>query len=233
MAAVDRDGVQRRVGMLFDGAFPGFVRGLAAGANGNVVVTTSAGDVTTYHPISHEMTEHAKGLQELYGVAVASNGALVVSEGGTGRVLVIAGKEVRSAATGLARPSGIAAAADGSCYVAESGKGRVVHVNGGVTEAVGGLREPQGLLLDGDDLYIADSGAHELICFSTKSKRRETIATNLPVGSPPGVVPHVLAGIPGLLPGPITPFSGLAQSREGTIFVAADGEGSILAFRRL
>ncbi len=39
MAAVARDGTQRRVGMLFDGQFPGFVRGLAAAANGNVVVT--------------------------------------------------------------------------------------------------------------------------------------------------------------------------------------------------
>ena len=72
MAAVERDGSQRRVGMLFDGHFPGFVRGLGAASNGALVVTTSAGDVTSYNPVSHEMTEHAKGLNELYGVAVAS-----------------------------------------------------------------------------------------------------------------------------------------------------------------
>ena len=58
------------------------------------------------------------------------------------------------------------------------------------------------------------------------------MASNLPVGSPPGVVPHVLAGIQGLLPGPLPSFSGITQGRDGTIFVAADGEGSILAFRQ-
>jgi sugar lactone lactonase YvrE len=233
LAAVGRDGSQRRVGMMFDGEFPGFVRGLAAAATGNLVVTTSAGDVTTYHPTSHQMTEHAKGLQELYGVAVGPGGAIVVAEGGTGRVLVIGGKEIKTAASGLARPSGIAAAADGSCFVAEAGKGRVVHVNGGVSEAVGGLKEPQGLLLDGDDLYIVDVGAHELVRFSVKSRQRETVASNLPVGAPLGVVPHVLAGIPGLLPGPLTPFAGITQSHDSTIYVAADAEGSILALRRV
>lgn len=232
MAAVERDGSQRRVGMLFDGQFPGFVRGLGAAADGNVVVTTSAGDVTTYHPSSHAMTEHAKGLQELYGVAVGPGGAIVVAEGGSGRVLVISGKEVKTAASGLARPTGVAAADDGSCFVAEAGKGRVVHINGGVSEAVGRLSEPQGLLLDGDDLYIVDAGAHELVRFSTRTRERETVAANLPVGAPLGVVPHVLAGIPGLLPGPLTPFAGIAQSHDGTIYVAADAEGSILAFRR-
>jgi DNA-binding beta-propeller fold protein YncE len=197
-----------------------------------VIVTTTAGDVTSYHPTSHAMTEHAKGLQELYGVSMAPGGAVVVAEGGAGRVLVIDGKEIKTAATGLARPTGVAAASDGSCYVAEAGKGRVVHVNGGVSEALGGLKDPQGVLLDGDDLYIVDAGAHELLCFSTRSRKSEKIATNLPVGAPLGVVPHVLAGIPGLLPGPLTPFAGIAQSHDGTLYVAADAEGSILAFRR-
>ena len=39
-------------------------------------------------------------------------------------------------------------------------------------------------------------------------------------------------GIPGLLQGPITPFAGITQGRDGTIYVSADGEGSILALRR-
>src|SRR5260370_405633 len=53
MAAVAADGTAHRVGMLFDGQFPGFVRGVARGANGTLVVTTSAGDVTSYHPVTH------------------------------------------------------------------------------------------------------------------------------------------------------------------------------------
>ena len=178
------------------------------------------------------MTEHAKGLQELYGVAVGPGGAIVVAEGGAGRVLVIAGKEVKTVATGLSRPSGVAAANDGSCFVAEAGRGPRRAYQWWRQQAVGGLKEPQGLLLDGDDLYIVDAGARELVCFSTKTRQRATVAANLPVGAPLGVIPHVLAGIPGLLPGPLTPFAGIAQSRDGTIYVAADAEGSILAFRR-
>jgi sugar lactone lactonase YvrE len=232
MAAVDSDGSQRRVGMLFDGSFPGFVRGLSAGAEGNLIVTTANGGVATYHPVSHKIVEHATGLNELYGVAAGPGGSVVVAEGGAGRLLVIDGAEIKVAARGLSRPTGLAVASDGSCYVAESGKGSVSHINGGVSEVMGGLDKPHGVLLSGDDLYVVDAGTHELVSFSLKTRKRTTIAFNLPVGSPPGVVPHVLAGIPGLLPGPITAFSGITQGRDGTIFVAADGEGTILAFRR-
>jgi len=232
MAAVEPDGSQRRVGMLFDGHFPGFVRGLGAASNGTLVVTTSAGDVTSYHPMTHEMTEHAKGLNELYGAAVAPNGALVVAEGGEGRVLVISGTEVKVAASGLARPTGIAAAAAGSCYVAEAGRGRVVHVNGGVSPVIEGLREPQGVRLAGDQLFVVDAGAHELVSYSLTTRRRESVLTNLPVGAPPGVVPKPLMGIPGLLQGPLSSFAGITQGRDGTIYVSADGEGSIFALRR-
>jgi len=197
-----------------------------------VIVTTAVGDVTTYHPVSHKMTEHAKGLNELYGVAAGPGGTVIVCEGGAGRLLVIDGKEIKVAATGLSRPTGLAVASDGSCYVAESGKGTVAHVNGGISEALGGLDRPHGLALSGDDLFVLDAGTHELICFSTKTRKRTTVATNLPVGAPPGVVPHVLSGIAGLLPGPVTAFSGLALGPDGTVYVAADAEGSILAVRR-
>ena len=131
MAAVALDGSQRRVGMMFDGEFPGFVRGLAPAADGTVIVTTASGDVTTYHPTSHKMIEHAKGLNELYGVAAGPGGSVIVAEGGGGRLLMISGKETRVIASGLSRPTGLAVAPDGSCFVAESGKGTVAHVNGG------------------------------------------------------------------------------------------------------
>ncbi|HVN27804.1 MAG TPA: hypothetical protein VMT64_04925 [Candidatus Binataceae bacterium] len=232
MAAVNLDGSQHRVGMMFDGSFPGLVRGVAPGADGNLIVTTVGGEVVSYHPTSHKMINHAKGLNEPQGIAVAPSGSIIVAECGAGRVLAIAGDQIKTAASGLSRPSGIAVAPDGSCYVAESGKGTVAHVNGGVATAVGGLDEPQGLMLAGDDLFIVDAGTRELICFSTKTRKRATIASNLPVGAPLGVVPHVLSGIPGLLPGPLTPFAGITQARDGTIFVAGDGEGTILALRR-
>ncbi|MGH7986426.1 MAG: SMP-30/gluconolactonase/LRE family protein [Candidatus Binataceae bacterium] len=232
MAVVERDGASRRVGMLFDGHFPGFVRGLAAASYGALVTTTSAGAVVTYHPVTHEMTEHAADLQELYGVAVAPSGAIVVAEGGAGRVLQIDRAEVSVLARGLDRPTGIASGGDGSCYVCEAGAGRVVEVNDGVNPVLGGLREPQGLLRVGDELFVIDAGAHELIVFSLRSRQREIVASNLPVGAPPGVTPKTLMGIAGLLPGPLRPFAGLTRAPDGTIYVAADGDGSVLSVRR-
>ncbi len=232
MAAVNLDGSQRRVGMLFDGEFPGFVRGIDAGSGRQRDCHHGDRRCRDLSSDSHQMTEHAKGLNEAHGVAMGSGGSIVVAESGAGRVLVIAGKEVKTAASGLSRPTGIAIAPDGSCYVSESGKGTIAHVNGGVSVAAGGFDEPQGLMLSGDDLYIVDAGTRELVCFSTKTRKRTTIASNLPVGAPLGVVPHVLSGIPGLLPGPLTSFAGITQSHDGTIFVSADSEGTILALRR-
>ncbi len=168
------------------GQFPGFVRGLAAAADGAVVASTSAGDVTTYHPTTHAMTENMKGLTEIHGVAVAPSGAIIiVAEAAEGDVLMVSGTEVKVAARGLARPTGVAAASDGSCYVCESNNGRVVHINGAASMVVDGLKEPQGILLLGDDLYIVDAGAREVVAFSLKSHKRETIASNLPLGAAP------------------------------------------------
>jgi hypothetical protein len=38
-------------------------------------------------------------------------------------------------------------------------------------------------------------------------------------------------GVEGLLPGPLGPFAGIAAARDGTVFIAADSEGSILRLR--
>jgi DNA-binding beta-propeller fold protein YncE len=178
------------------------------------------------------MTVHLEGLNEPYGVAVASDGSIIVAEGAEGRVLQIDGSEIKVAARGLSRPTGVATASDGSCYAAEAEKGRVVRLNGDAQTVLADLTEPHGVLVLGDELIVLDAGARELIGFSLRSRRRETIASNLPVGAPPGITPQLLMGVPGLLPGPLRPFAGLAADSSGTVYVAADGEGSILALSR-
>jgi glucose/arabinose dehydrogenase len=178
------------------------------------------------------MTEHLDGLNELYGVAMGPDGAIIVAEGGEGNVIRLSGTAVEVVARGLARPTGVAAAADGTCYVAEADEGRVVHLNGGVTPVIDGLQEPHGIVLVGDTLFTLDSGADQLVGFSITTRKRQTIASNLPVGAPPGVTPKILAGIPGLLPGPLRPFAGIAAGADGTIYIAADGEGSVLTLKR-
>jgi DNA-binding beta-propeller fold protein YncE len=175
----------------------------------------------------------ATELHELYGVAISTDGTVFVADGGEGRVLEIAGGKLKEKARGLARPTGIAVAPNGVCFVAESDKGRVSQIDGSTaTTVIEGLKEPQGLALAGDNLYVADAGAHELIAWSLKTKKHETVASNLPIGAAPGVVPKLLMGIPGLLPGPLRPFAGVTVGGDGKIYLAADGDGSIMALSR-
>ncbi len=58
-------------------------------------------------------------------------------------------------------------------------------------------------------LYIVDADAKAVIAFDLDSKARQTIASGLPVGAPPGVVPKPLRGMPPFS-GPQGPFAGIA-----------------------
>ncbi|MBI3303273.1 MAG: hypothetical protein HYZ72_14495 [Deltaproteobacteria bacterium] len=197
-------------------------------------MTTSAGTVAAYHPVTRASQTLASGFNELLGLARAPDGAVVAAEAGEGRVLKISTTgEVTVLARGLGRPSGVTVAADGSCYVSEASRGRVVKLNGGTTAVAEGLNTPQGLALVGDQLLILDVGSKELLGVSLATKQRQTLATNLPVGAPPGITPKPLLGVAELIPGPLSPFAGLAVGNDGTIYIAGDGEGSVLALKKV
>ena len=71
-----------------------------------------------------------------------------------------------------------------------------------------------------------------MIAFDLASGDRRTIASGLPVGPPPGVEPKPLKGMPPFS-GPQGPFAGIAIGPDGTLYVSADGDGSVLALRRV
>ena len=222
-------GKLQRLGMLFSPGYPGFLRGLAPVANGGFVVTTSGGQVSLYRPRDNESEVLAEGLDQLYGVAVARDGAIVVAELGTGRVLSLSSGKVEVLASGLRDPLGVAIAANGSCLVSEASAGRVVALAGSRVDTVlDGLQRPQGILLRDGKLYIVDAGAKALIAFDMESGARQAIATHLPVGAPPGVIPKPLRGLPPFS-GPQGPFAGITAGPNGTLYVSADAEGSVLA----
>ena len=100
------------------------------------------------------------------------------------------------------------------------------------TPLLEGLASPQGLALLGDELLVLDAGSKELIAVSLATKQRQTLASGLPVGAQTGVVPQPLMGIAGLVQGPLPPFAGLSVASDGSVYVAADGEGSVLCLRR-
>ena len=232
------DGSLETVAMLFSPGYPGFLRGLAATGPGEFVVTTSGGQVTRYAPAAAVPSKVlADGFDQLYGVAVGSGG-VVVAELGTGRVLSVRSGSVRSGnvdvlASGLQDPVGVAIGPDGAPLVAESGAGRIVRLSGSSVETViDGLQRPQGIVVAGGLLYIVDAGAKEVIAFDLDSTARRTIASGLPVGPAPGVQPKPLKGMPPFS-GPQGPFAGITAGRGGTLFVSADGDGSVLALRRV
>ena len=131
------------------------------------------------------------------------------------------------------RPTGVAVGSDGVVYVAESHGGRVVKLSGGKAETVvDGLTTPQGLLVQGGRLYIVDAGAKALVEYELKSGARQTVAANLPVGSPPGVTPKFLGAI-GDMSGPMGAFAGITAGADGLLYVSGDAEGSVLAIRRV
>ncbi|MHA3023297.1 SMP-30/gluconolactonase/LRE family protein [Mycobacterium sp. BMJ-28] len=227
---VTPDGDLQTVGMLFSPGYPGFLRGLAPARPGEFVVTTSGGQVARYRPGDHETDYLADGLDQLYGVDLAADGTPIVVEQGTGRLLAINTTGTETLATDLDTPVGVAIDPDGHPLVSVSGA--VLRVTGSGTETVvADLVTPHGILVRGNLLFIVDAGSKAVLSVDLSTGARSTLAAGLPIGAPAGVVPKPLRGMPPFS-GPQGPFAGITAGPDGTLYVSADGEGSVLALRR-
>jgi sugar lactone lactonase YvrE len=230
--ALQPDGSLRTLGMMFSPGFPSSVRGAVALGPDEFLLTNTSGLVTRWHPSRGEGETLAQGFDQLYGIAVSPRGAVIVAELGAGRVLKIDSGEVTPLAQNLRQPMGVAIDGNGEVLVSECGAGRVVRLSGTRIEPVmEGLQRPQGILVRDHVLYVVDAGARTLTSLDLKTRQRQTIASNLPVGAPPGVAPKPLRGLPPFS-GPLGPFAGIAAAPDGTLYVSADAEGSVLALRR-
>jgi hypothetical protein len=212
-----------RLGGLLDNSFPGFVRSLAAGGPGELWLTTITGDVVQYFPDGQPFKTLARKLQQPYGLAPVAGGAVAVAEAGSGKLLRIdAAGQVSTIVSDLSRPCEVVAANDGAVFVSELGKGRVVKVetNGIVTSVLDGLEKPKGIALRQDSLLVLDRGTKELRAVHLSSGQQHTLATHLPVGDPPGCSR-----------GPMDFSGGVAVGSDGTVYIAGDGEGSVLTLR--
>ena len=226
------DGSLQTVGMLFSPGYPGFLRGVVSSGPGEFTVTTSGGQVGRYRPAASETDVLADGFDQLYGLALSPGRCGLRRVGHRTGVVVARRVMSRCWPADLREPVGVATDADGACLVAEAGAGRVVKVNGSrIDTVVADLQRPQGICVRDGVLYIVDAGAKELIAVDLKTNVRHTIASGLPVGPPPGVVAKPLKGMPPFS-GPQGPFAGIAAAADGTLYISADGDGSVLAVRR-
>ncbi|MDE8650344.1 gluconolaconase [Novosphingobium album (ex Liu et al. 2023)] len=218
-------------GMLFSPGFPGWIRDVTPAGADEWIVTTANGEVARWNPAAAESEVLASGYDRLMGVARAPGGAVVFAEWPTGRVLALDGGKVEELARGLDRPMGVAIGDDGTVYVAESGAGRVVKLAGGKAETViDGLARPEGVACHGGRLFVVDPVSKQLVMSDLSGGAREILASDLPVGAPEGVTVRPLGGV-GDMCGPMYTFVGLAAGSDGTIYLSADAEGSVLALR--
>src|SRR5690606_8646386 len=227
-----REGEPHVLASLFSPNTPGYVRGATAVGVDEFLVATSDGNISRYRHGGEPETEViAAGFDQLYGIAATADRSIVAVESGPGRVLSIRGGQTEILAAGLHSPTGVAFGPDGQILVSETGAGRVVSVAaGGVDTVVDGLETPHGILVRGSRLLIVDSGLKQLIAVDLTTKARRTLAAELPVGVPEGVVAKPLRGTPPFS-GPMGPFAGIAAGPDGTVYVSADAEGSVLAVR--
>ncbi|MDV6212762.1 gluconolaconase [Rhodococcus erythropolis] len=224
-----------RCGIASNPTFPGVVRGLAPHHDGRLIVTSIFGAVALYDPAQNATEFFAADLVDPTGVAPRGSGC-AVAETGTGRLLQIELDGTTSVLLkGLGRPTGVAVSTEtGRTYVSDSGNARIVgHARGEDDEILTGFAEPQGLAVDGDDLFVLDVGRRELVGVSLSSGDRTTLATNLPVGVP-DAVSRPTSGAPAtfMMTHLVKPFAGLAIADDGSILVAANGDGTVLSISR-
>ena len=226
------EGALQTVGMLFSPGYPGFLRGIAAVGSGEFVVTTSGGQVARYRPDWVRPTIWQPiSTSSTASPSTATARSCSPSSAPDG-VHSLRSGTVETLVSGLREPVGVTFDPEGAVLVAESGAGRVVRLaSGGTDVVVDGLQRPQGIHVRDGLLYIVDAGAKELVEIDLNTKARSTIAAGLPVGAPPGVEPKPLKGMPPFS-GPQGPFAGVTSGPDGTLYLSADGDGSVLAIAR-
>ena len=220
------------VGMLFSPGYPGFLRGVAAFRGGEFRrddVRWPGGSVSAREqakPSSWQTDSTSCTVVATRAGAPSSPnwapGACCQSRG-QGRRPWRPDWPIRSAAI---RP--------GRCPAGHGVGGRAVVAltESGVETVVGELRRPQGILVRRTALHRRRrhqgtdrirSGQHTSGVRSPQTCRS---------GPPPGVAPKPLKGLPPFS-GPQGPFAGITAAPDGTLYVSADGDGSVLALRRM
>lgn len=206
-----------------------FAHGIAV--DGGLVHTTSQyGQVRTHDPASGTWRVRASGLNRPLGIAVRGDGSLVVVETDAGRVVAIDGDDaVTVVAEGLDHPVDVAFDAEQRCYVTDDRRGAVLRLDAGeATPVAEGLGAPQGLVVRGGVLVTVEVAHRRLLAIDLVTGERRVEAEDLAVGLPAGPTRAEPALFCHGMPGVPRRFAGVAVGPDGSLYVSADGEGSVL-----
>ena len=194
-------------------------------ANDHVIALTNArmGFVQIIDRAANTLLRDMRELKAPYGAVILGDDDIVVADYTSNSVVRIAGGIVTRVATNLAGPVGMAMAEPNAVYVAERSAGvisRILLSDGSREEIVNGLSGPEGVnVLPDGRLVVAEVDGRRVTVIDAKTKARNVIATDLPLGWPISRAP---VGMP----------SGLAVGRDGAIYINCDGDNSIRKIAR-
>ena len=223
-------GAQRALaGMLFYPGYPGFNRGVAATADGQWIISTANGDIARFNPASMESTFLAQGYDQPMDVAVNADGSVIFAERTTGRIHALNEAGSQCLCDGLEQPVGVCSDPEGNVYVSDAATGRIYAVSAHGKQLLSDeFSQPEGLAWSNGSLYLVDVIQRTVHALDPTTGRQHRIAEGLPVGGPPGEARRQVGAV-GALSGPMTCFSGMAAAADGTLYVAGDADGSVLA----
>ena len=162
--------------------------------------------------------EDLVGFKSPSAALALAGGAILVAEAATGRLIHVRGAHRSVLADGMDRPAALARLTPDAVVVAEAG-GRLTRIATGdgsrrELRCVSGSVRSIAVTTDGR-LIALDVEHRRMVCIDLADGSELTIASNLPVGH---------------LKNPYPRSGGIAAALDGSIYVAADRDNSILRF---
>ncbi|MDI1446047.1 SMP-30/gluconolactonase/LRE family protein [Polyangium sp. 6x1] len=195
------------------------------------VVLSSAylGSVQVLDRASGDILRTIPNTNGVQGAIELADGALLVAEATTGKLVRIEGGEPAKTTVlteGLSGPVGLVAdteAKEPGVYVTEVRAGRVTRVrlsDGTRSTLASDLQAPEGIARHPDGgLIVAEVGKKQLVRIDPATGRVAVLASDLPIGLPESE---------GLPPGYVP--TGVAVGRSGTIYLSSDVESALYRF---
>ena len=167
-------------------------------------------------------------MAEPMGIDLGADGRAIVAEAGSSRVISIeSAGSVEVVDDDFGRPVGVAVDRAGGIVVSDEARGTVERLAGTREILLDGLDHPQGIAVTPQGIFVVEAGARRLLQLPRHGGEAVAVASNLPIGTDQGLRP-TLNGLPEMIPGPISPFAGVAADSQGRLYVGGDETGIII-----